>query len=111
MLPAFVMYKLYKDKDGNFGFYTDITPKPRVIEREEAKRNIEKIRARIKGNDHYMIGCWEEGKQIIEAYIAGIDAVDILDNSDCDASICHEIDNLLFFIEAYQLSKLKPDEE
>ncbi len=108
MLPAFVMYKFYQDKKGNYGFYTEITPEPKKIPIEKAKKNVQKIRESIKGKDDYIIYNWQDGLQIIEAYISGVDAMDILENSGCDASICHDIDNFLSFIEAYKLSKIKP---
>lgn len=106
LLPAFIIYKLYKNEEGNYAFYTEISPEPKKIPIEKARKNIQKIREDIKGRKNYMIN-WETGNQIVEAYIAGVDAEDILQNSDCDASICHDIANFLYYIEAYKLSKLK----
>jgi hypothetical protein len=108
LLPAFVIYKLYKDEKGNYGVYTEITPEPKKIPVDKARRNIQKIRDDIKGQENYMIVDGETGRLIVEACIAGVDAEDILRNSDCDASICDDIANFLTLIEAYKLSKLKP---
>lgn len=107
--PAFVVYKLFKNKENEYGFYTEISPEARKIPIEQAKKNIRKIRKEIEGNSTYMIG-WEAGAKIVEAYVSGVDATDILENSVCDAGLCHDIANYLTLIEAYRLNKIKPVE-
>lgn len=112
--PMFSEYKLYK-KNGNYGFYAEISPEPLKVSKEEAESMVKNIRKVIKEElegdgalfyllpDFHLYCC-----QLFIAYCSGVDAWDIIENSACDASICHDLDSFYFMKEAYDMSQLKP---
>lgn len=108
-LPMITMYKIYKKLDGSFDYYTEIYPEPRKVSLEKAVAMVEEVKKKVKKNDDvfrdYTMLC---GK-LLTAYYSGVDeAMEVLYNFPCDASLCHEQDIYLSMMEAYRRSKIKP---
>jgi hypothetical protein len=110
-----IIYKLY-EKDGEYGFYTDIYPEPRRVSREEAEqlvKNIRNVIAKDLDGNAQMVSFhpdfFEFCRQLFLAYCSGVDAWEIIDNSHTDGGLVHEKDIWRSMREAYDSSKLKLD--
>lgn len=110
--PMFTIYKIYKKKNGDYDFYTEIFPEPRKVSKEKAEEMVSSIRKDIKeslGNNKFLFyqlpDFYKYCGQLFTAYCSGVDALDIIHDSGCDASICHSLDDFSAMIEAYNKSK------
>ena len=112
--PMSVFYKLFKNENGEYDFYTEIFPQPRTIPIEEAKALVAFVR-QATGNwgqaddDYPQSSIWAFWGKLFLAYVSGVEeAWDIIFNWHTDASLSHEIDIYLRLFDAYRRSKLNP---
>ena len=115
--PMLAVYRLFRNENGKFDFYTQLLPQPRTIPIEEAQQIVTTIRQAIvrdlDGNaemlylhDNFFPQFWQ---QLFLAYVSGVkEARDIINASGCDASICLDLTWIRSMFDAYRRSKLNP---
>lgn len=113
--PLFVIYNIYRTTEGGYDYYTDLFPTPHTVSQVEAEKITTDIRHKIltelegNGKNYYQLpDFWFYSIQLFTAYCSGIDARDIITNSDCDASTCQDIKILNYMFDAYKRSLIKP---
>jgi len=110
--PMLAIYKIYQKKDGGYDYYTEIFPEPRKVSKEKAEAIVKSIRKKMKDTqtkkeEFYLLpDFYLYCNQLFTAYCSGVNALDIISESGCDASICHDLDILGSMIDAYDRSKI-----
>lgn len=108
--PMFAVYKLY-EQNGNYDFYTEISPQPVLVSSSEAKKIVEEIKKRNSNieNMYFSPNLHTIMTDLFTAYCSGEqEALDILKKMSCDGGICHEQDLYLNMMDAWRRSLLKP---
>ena len=114
--PMLAVYRLFRNENGEFGFYTELLPQPRTISIEKAQQIVATIRQAIVidlDGDAEMLYLHENfekfWQQLFLAYASGVkEARDIINASGCDASICLDLTWIRSMFDAFRRSKLNP---
>lgn len=101
MKPMFVVYNFFAD-GSEYDFYTEISPKPHIVSKQEADSIVAEVKAQGTVNfptSQMMI-------KLFTAHCSGnTEAAGVLSSMPCDASLCHDQALFLSAMEAWTRSR------
>ena len=115
--PPLVVYRLFRNANGDYDFYTELRTPPRTVPLAEAQQIVADIRQAIvrdldgDGEAFFMHPqVFKFLSRLVVAYASGVEeARDIIRASSCDASFCHELGFVDAELDAIRRSKLNPN--